>query len=99
MKNFKNILRILLTSASMLGFLGGWATLAHSRKPVLTTNTQPQPQALEPLAPLAPLPSIGSSVNNNSNSSGNGLLNIIVPPASTTHRPRAARSLFSTSGS
>ncbi len=96
MKNFKNILRILLTSASMLGFLGGWATLAHARKPIQPLTAQPQ--ALEPLAPLAPLPSLdGSPVNNNSN--GNGLLSIFTPPTTSTHRSRAARPLFTTSGS
>ena len=87
MKNFKNILRILLTFASMLGFLGGWATLAHSRKPIQPVTAQPQT-----LEPLAPLPSIdGSPTNNN-----NGQLNIFTPP---TRRSRASRPLFTTSGS
>jgi hypothetical protein len=93
MKNFKNILHILLTFTSLLGFLGGWATLAHSRKPIQPATNQPQ--ALEPLAPLAPLPSLdGNSTNNNANS-GNGLLSIFNLPA---HRSRP-RALFTTSGS
>ena len=95
MKNFKNSLHFLLTIASVLGFLGGWATLAHSRKPVQTTNAQPQ--ALEPLAPLAPLPAIGSNstnITNNNNTSGFS----IFTPSTTTRRSRA-RSLFSTGGS
>jgi hypothetical protein len=88
MKNFKNILRILLTSVSLLGFLGGWATLAHSRKPIQPATNQPQ--ALEPLAPL---PSLDSNPANSA-SNGNGL-NIFAPPA----RRSRSRSLFTTSGS
>jgi hypothetical protein len=93
MKNFKNILRILLTFASMLGFLGGWATLAHSRKPIQPVTAQPQ--ALEPLAPLAPLPSIDGNPANSNTNSGNGLLSIFTPPA----RRSRSRPLFTTSGS
>jgi hypothetical protein len=94
MKNLKNILRILLTSVSMLGFLGGWATLAHSRKPIQTTNAQPQ--TLAPLAPLAPLPAMGSIPTKNN--AGSGLLNIFTPSTAPSVRTRS-RPLFSTSGS
>ena len=78
MKNFKNILHYLLTLASLLGFLGGWATLAHSRKPAQTVSAQTQ--VVEPLAPLDPIPDLGITTNANDN--GNGL-NIIVPPNNT----------------
>lgn len=98
MKNFKNTLHILLTFASLLGFLGGWATLAHSRKPIQTTNAQPQPQALEPLAPLAPLPAVGSLPATTNNNTGNGLLSIFTPSTAPSLRTRS-RPLFSTSGS
>jgi hypothetical protein len=46
MKKFKNGLHVLITAASMLSFLGGWAILAHSPKPV---------QPLEPLPTLEPV--------------------------------------------
>ncbi len=52
MKPFKIVLHILITLASVFGFLSGWMMLAHSRKPV---------QAASPvgsLAPLAPLPAL-----------------------------------------
>jgi hypothetical protein len=97
MKNFKNTLRIMITLASMLGFLGGWATLAHSRKPIQPTQAQSQQvQALEPLAPLDPLPAIDGSSSNNNN--GNGQLRIITPSNLPARRNRAAP-LFSTTGS
>jgi hypothetical protein len=96
MKNLKNILRILLTSASLLGFLGGWATLAHSRKPIQSVANQPQ--ALEPLAPLAPLPAIGSLPANTNSNTGNGLLNIFTPSTAPSVRTRS-RPMFTTSGS
>jgi hypothetical protein len=89
MKTFKNSLHILLTLASLLGFLGGWATLAHSRKPIQTVSDQPP--ALESLAPLAPLPALDS----NNTGASNSPLNIITSP---TRRSRS-RSMFSTGGS
>jgi hypothetical protein len=50
MKPFKNFLRIILASVSTLGFLGGWAMLAHSPKPA-----QPYTAQLKPLDPIQPL--------------------------------------------
>lgn len=92
MKNIKNILRIFITLASVLGFLGGWATLAHARKPV--QNVSDQSQILAPLAPLAPLPSLDSNDNQSSN---NNPLNFFAPQQ-TAPRMRS-RSMFSTGGS
>jgi hypothetical protein len=57
MKTFKTSLHLLISFASVLGFLGGWATLAHSRKPI-------QPQA--DLAPLPALQPVGVFGNNDS---------------------------------
>ncbi len=55
MKKFKNGLHVLITAVSMLGFLGGWAVLAHSPKPI-------QPQAsLAPLPALAPVQAFNDS--------------------------------------
>lgn len=94
MKNAKTSLHILLTAASLLGFLGGWATLAHSRKPIQNTASAGSSTALDPLPPLAPLPAIdGSTANNN----GSGLFSIA--PQQPPSRIRSARPLFTTSGS
>ncbi len=92
MKNFKNILRIMLAVASALSFLGGWITLAHSRKPV--QPTQAQPHQVQELAPLAPLPPINGGSNNNNN----GLFNLITPGNLPASRSRVAP-MFRTSGS
>ena len=92
MKTFKKSLHFLLTFASMLGFLGGWAALAHSRKPVQTTSGT-QTQAIEPLPTLQPIPAMGSQASSANNN--NGLLNIITPAQPS----RARRPVFTTSGS
>lgn len=87
MKSFKTSLHVLLTFASLMGFLGGWATLAHSRKPVQNTSST----TLEPLPALAPLQTgISSPANNN----GSGL--ITVAPVAPR---RTGRSTFTTGGS
>jgi len=91
MKNFKNILHILLALASVFGFLGGWATLAHSGKPVQPASAGGQ--ALEPLPALAPLPAMNLNTNN---SGGGGQLNIIAPAQAPVRR---SRPMFTTSGS
>ncbi len=91
MNNIKSGLRIMLTFASMIGFLGGWATLAHSRKPVQNTPAgDPVVEALPTLAPLTPINVSGTSSDN-----GNGSLTIIAPPV----RVRPSRSFFSSGGS
>jgi hypothetical protein len=92
MKNFKNILHLLLALASVFGFLGGWATLAHSGKPVQPVSTGGG-QALDPLPALAPLPAM--NLNAAADSSGGGL-NIIVPAQAPVRR---SRPMFTTSGS
>jgi hypothetical protein len=89
MKNFKNLLHILLTIASVFGFLGGWATLAHSRKPLQTVSNT---QVVEPLPALSPLPAM--NLNPATDNSSNGGLTIIAPSAG-----RLSRSIFATSGS
>jgi hypothetical protein len=54
MKIFKKFLHILIALGSMIGFLVGWAVLAHSGKPV-----QPgQPALAVPQQALAPLPTL-----------------------------------------
>jgi hypothetical protein len=89
MKTFKTSLHILIAFVSMLGFLGGWATLAHSRKPI--QPAQSQAQVLEALPPLDPIPSFNSVTSNNNN----GGLSSFTP----TRRNRAALPMFMTRGS
>jgi len=92
MKNIKHSLHILLTFASMLGFLGGWATLAHSRKPAQPTTASGQAvESLPALVPLAPVDLSGAA----SPDSGSGGMTIIAPPLSA----RSSRPVFSTGGS
>jgi len=63
MKPFNNFLYVMITGASITGFLGGWAALAHSLKPVQpSSQQQPQQQVLQPLAPLPPI-GVASSGN------------------------------------
>jgi len=50
MKLYKTFLHFLLTSASIAAFLMGWASFAHSLKPI-------QPTAIK--AAFAPLPPVG----------------------------------------
>ena len=83
MKLYKGFYHFLITLVSTFAFLVGWATLAHSLKPV-------QPTQQEALAPLDPLPPVGLA-NNPSSSSDLQLF-------SQSSQPRA-RSLFVTRGS
>jgi energy-converting hydrogenase Eha subunit F len=55
MKTLKNILRWWLSLASVMGFLSGWAMLAHAPKPVPAEQMPALP------TPLAPLPPLGSA--------------------------------------
>jgi hypothetical protein len=71
MKTFKKLLHVLIALGSMIGFLFGWAVLAHSGKPVQPGGqgvlTAPQ-QALAPLPPLPPIQSIQTGAVSNDNS-------------------------------
>jgi len=94
MKNFKNTLHVLITVASLAGFLGGWATLAHSRKPIQPTQSGAA-QALEPLQPLAPLPALNSAANAGTDNNGGFLSLFNQAPAQRVR----TRPVFRTSGS
>jgi hypothetical protein len=53
MKLFRKILRYWIGLASVVSFLGGWAILAHSPKPVqLQSAASIQPTALPGLPPI-----------------------------------------------
>jgi hypothetical protein len=56
MKLVKNFMRVWIASASVAGFVGGWAFLAHAGKPAPLTGTQPVVTQLSPLPTLEPLP-------------------------------------------
>jgi hypothetical protein len=60
MKLFRKILRYWIALASVLSFLGGWAILAHSPKPV-----QLQAGSAQPSAALQDLPPIQTYDSNN----------------------------------
>jgi hypothetical protein len=96
MKNYKTSLHIMLSVASLLGFLGGWATLAHSRKPIQNTNSSSTAaQGLEPLPDLAPLPALdGSSASANNNDGNVITFSQQAQPSRLRQRP-----FFTTSGS
>jgi len=44
MKFFRNSLRVLVASSSVVAFFGGWAIFAHTEKPA---------PALQPIAPIS----------------------------------------------
>jgi hypothetical protein len=60
MKIFRKALRYWIAIASVFSFLGGWAILAHSPKPV-----QPVTVQSAALPTLPPIQAYGSNVNNN----------------------------------
>lgn len=65
MKIFKKALRVWIGIASVLSFLGGWAILAHSPKPVRAATVQ-----------AASLPAIQAYGDSNNNT-GQGFFPII----------------------
>jgi hypothetical protein len=62
MKPFRKLLRVWIALASVASFLGGWAILAHSPKPV---QSQPGTAQQTVLPDLPPIQAYGSNVNNN----------------------------------
>lgn len=61
MKHFKLSLRVWIAVSSVVGFIGGWALLAHSPKPVQASQGNSTTQVeLAPLPTLAPLSSFRS---------------------------------------
>jgi hypothetical protein len=60
MKMFRKALRYWFAIASVISFLGGWAILAHSPKPVTSVTVQPAA-----IPNLPPIQAYGSNVNNN----------------------------------
>jgi hypothetical protein len=62
MKPFRKLLRIWIALASVASFLGGWAILAHSPKPVLSQAGTSQQTVLPDLPAIQ---AYGGDVNNN----------------------------------
>ena len=86
MKTLKTILHYWIAVASLIGFLGGWITLAHAGKPLQPNQptTSLSVQALQPSQPgqalptLAPLDMTGNSSGNTSNN--NSFFQILTQP-------------------
>ena len=78
MKTTKNGLRIMIASASVVSFMGGWSLLAHAPKPAPLVTSSQQPSisapALAPLPTLQPLPQL-----NGSGSSGSTQVQTLQP--------------------
>ncbi len=62
MDKFQHKLRLLIVTGSTVGFMGGWALLAHAGKPVSSTDTFVNDTSFAPVtaqvaapAPLPPL--------------------------------------------
>lgn len=74
MKPFKSFLQFLLSITSLLAFVGGWITFAHSRKPIQPASSQDT--TLQPLPTLEPM--YGETTSNNG-----GIFSFLTP---TRHR-------------
>ncbi len=64
MNKFQRKLRLLIATGSTVGFLGGWALLAHAGKPVSTVTTAPVVESVT----LPPLDFSALEASGNSNS-------------------------------
>jgi hypothetical protein len=65
MKLYKTLLHVWIALMSVLTFLGGWAMLAHSRKPVQPAAQSSASVNLAPLPTLPPIQAFGSGTSNN----------------------------------
>jgi hypothetical protein len=64
MKRFKIGFRVWIAISSVIGFMGGWALLAHSPKPVQASQPAPiiRTAPLPTLEPIPPLQGLNRSV-------------------------------------
>ena len=58
MKQFQHKLRLVIATGSAVGFLGGWALLAHAGKPVSTMTASTTPVTTAPVVESVTLPPI-----------------------------------------
>ena len=57
MDKFQHKLRLLIVTGSTVGFMGGWALLAHAGKPVSNTDTVVEDTSSAPTTTLVVAPS------------------------------------------
>ena len=88
MKIFKKALHYWIAIASVFSFLGGWALLAHSPKPV-------QPASVANIAPLQNLPPIQAFGEGSQSGQSQGGLNLFT----SNNQPSAGVPLLRTGGS
>jgi hypothetical protein len=92
MRFYKTVLHILISIASIFGFIGGWASIAHSNKPSHKPSQSKAVQAQEFLPALDPLPALQPIQSFNTVSSG---LQSFTP----SFRPLNVNPVFITGGS
>ena len=99
MKKFKTALRYWIALISLMGFLGGWVTLAHARKPIQnsSTTTNANVLAVPTLAPLQPMNLNGAGGTTNSNSNNNSIFNFQL--SNSQPQPQSGFPVISTRGS
>jgi hypothetical protein len=81
MDKFQRKLRLVIATGSAVGFLGGWALLAHAGKPVSTVTTAPVVESVT-------LPPIDFKALEASGNSSNGQSFMTQPTFQTFSRPR-----------
>ena len=88
MKIFRKALHYWIAIASVFSFLGGWALLAHSPKPVHTTSVA----NIAPLPNLPPIQAFGEGGQTHLSSGG-------LIPFTPNNQPSAGMPLLRTGGS
>ena len=89
MDKFQRKLRILIATGSTVGFLGGWALLAHAGKPVAAgTVAMPDTSTETSITIPSKLPPLNFSALESSNSSGSVQTFVPAPSFQSFARPR-----------
>ena len=89
MDKFQRKLRILIATGSTVGFLGGWALLAHAGKPVAAgTVVVPAVDTGSSITVPSKLPPLDFSALESSNSSGTVQTFVPAPSFQSFARPR-----------
>ena len=102
MKSLKLGLRIWIGITSIISFLGGWALLSHSGKPVALfpstgSNVQAASPAQQPAGALAPIPSLDSLIQGSQSAGNNSALQPL--PSLQQGAPRSFFPRMTTRGS
>ena len=89
MDRFQRKLRLYIAAGSAVGFLGGWALLAHAGKPVSSANTTIDLSVPAPVVQNVTLPPIDFKALENGNTTSVQPLNLqSMPQPQTFFRPR-----------